>query len=866
MMTQRVGVSSLTLGRALGIAGLLWMTGGLVATVTAETTDPGDALTTADGLAQLESESATITDVNLTPTEAGLTLTIAANGVLPTPTLETLGNAQIITIPNTVLSLPTGEERFDSQPAEGIAAVAVSTDGNAVRLAITGSEAPPEVTLNRESPGLVVQVRPGSASPVAAEPEDPLQIIITASRREEEVQQVPRSVTVIPREEIEAQTNLSRNLQDILGELIPGFGASPQRNFLTGQNLRGRRPLVLIDGVPQTSNFRAPLQELNTIDPAAIDRIEVVRGPTAIYGSEAAGGVINIITRTPEEEGISARTELAVDTALTGSDNSVGNFQEQSFSLREGNTALQLSLARSDAGNFFDADGNLLPTAEGDDNTETLDVLGKVQLDLSEQQQVQFTVNYFQSDQERDFVSDPVVQTLPGIQPARALELDPVFIDYSLQPLENTVISLGYSHDALLGSQVDVQAYFRKYNTGQGIPSNPFPFLPDFIFASNTNSQQWGGRLSIDSSLSEEFSLLWGADYVNELSSQDLFLFDPGPFNASGGRVFELSEVVPETPPYAFESLGLYGQLQWQPSQQFILTGGVRHERAGFSVNDYTNSFIQLLAGTFFPQDFVEGGSRSFSDTVFNLGAVYRPSDDISLFASFAQGFSIVDIGRALRFPQGVASVESDFPQIEPQIINNYEIGLRGNWDTVQTSLSAFYNQSDQGASLQVRDGFLQIVRAPERIYGVEATVDWQPSETWRLGGSLSWQDGNFDEDNDGDFLAIDSGRISPIKATAYVENQTLPGWRNRLQLLVLGDRDRAFDDGSDPVTIDGFVTVDYISSIQIGNGTLEIGIENLFNEQYFPIFSQLQGGFGNEVENAAARGRNLRIGYRLTW
>ncbi|WP_137455104.1 AMIN domain-containing protein [Halomicronema hongdechloris] len=140
MMTQRVGVSSLkyslTLGRVLGIAGLLCMTGGLVAPVAADTTDPDKAPTAADWLAQLESEPATITHLRLTPTDAGLTLTIEANGVLPAPTLETLGNAQIVTIPNTVLSLPAGEERFHSQPAEGIAAVAVSTDGNAVRLAI----------------------------------------------------------------------------------------------------------------------------------------------------------------------------------------------------------------------------------------------------------------------------------------------------------------------------------------------------------------------------------------------------------------------------------------------------------------------------------------------------------------------------------------------------------------------------------------------------------------------------------------------------------------------------------------------------------------------------------------------------------
>jgi iron complex outermembrane receptor protein len=73
-------------------------------------------------------------------------------------------------------------------------------------------------------------------------------------------------------------------------------------------------------------------------------------------------------------------------------------------------------------------------------------------------------------------------------------------------------------------------------------------------------------------------------------------------------------------------------------------------------------------------------------------------------------------------------------------------------------------------------------------------------------------------------------------------ENQTTPGWRNRLQALYSGNRD-VFEDESvfGQRAIDSYFTVDYLSTLDVGPGTLELGIANLFNTDYFPIVSQLQ-------------------------
>jgi iron complex outermembrane receptor protein len=56
---------------------------------------------------------------------------------------------------------------------------------------------------------------------------------------------------------------------------------------------------------------------------------------------------------------------------------------------------------------------------------------------------------------------------------------------------------------------------------------------------------------------------------------------------------------------------------------------------------------------------------------------------------------------------------------------------------------------------------------------------------------------------------------------------------------------------------------VDYISSIDIGSGTLQLGVENLFNSQYFPVVSQLQS---TDAAYAAARGRTLSLRYSINW
>lgn len=90
-------------------------------------------------------------------------------------------------------------------------------------------------------------------------------------------------------------------LQNELGVLMQSTAKGQASPYIRG--LTGQQVLILVDGVRlNNSIFRSgPNQYFNTIDPGMVDHIEVVRGQgSVLWGSDAIGGVINIVTRGPD--------------------------------------------------------------------------------------------------------------------------------------------------------------------------------------------------------------------------------------------------------------------------------------------------------------------------------------------------------------------------------------------------------------------------------------------------------------------------------------------------------------------------------------------------------------------------------------
>lgn len=151
-------------------------------------------------------------------------------------------------------------------------------------------------------------------------------IVVTAAGFQQHVVDAPASVTLIPRFELEQQrvNSLAEALMNVPGiDVGNGVGKTGGMN-ISIRGMPSDYTLVLVDGRRQnaagnvtpngfgetSSSFIPPV--------SAIERIEVVRGPmSTLYGSDAMGGVVNIITRTPDEE---FGFDLGLDATLQGDD------------------------------------------------------------------------------------------------------------------------------------------------------------------------------------------------------------------------------------------------------------------------------------------------------------------------------------------------------------------------------------------------------------------------------------------------------------------------------------------------------------------------------------------------------------------
>ena len=156
------------------------------------------------------------------------------------------------------------------------------------------------------------------------------EIIVSASRKAEILDEVPSSVTLLSKKQIQQQLSISSNLSDILGATVPGLGFTTNRTQNLGQTLRGRRVLVMIDGIPQSTPLRDGAKDMRSLDPTVLDRVEVIKGATAIYGNGADGGLINYITKKSNpDKVISGSTEAGTAFSLVKPAENAGFFVSQ---------------------------------------------------------------------------------------------------------------------------------------------------------------------------------------------------------------------------------------------------------------------------------------------------------------------------------------------------------------------------------------------------------------------------------------------------------------------------------------------------------------------------------------------------------
>lgn len=669
------------------------------------------------------------------------------------------------------------------------------------------------------------------------------EVVVQASRRPETLGSVASSVSVLDSEALGTQRGITSDLGGILAQEVPGLAPSSGSLSNYGQTLRGRTPFVMIDGVPQNTPLRDAARYLRTLSPEVIERVEVVRGASALYGYGATGGAVNIITKESSPD-LEATSQVGIRASAADLQDSFTGRLHQSVAGQSQGVEYVASGSYERWGQFYDGEDRLIPQDPrgqgGLAGANELNLLAKVGGHLTDQQRLTASVNYYTFFQHMKYGREPgtfgeaptsavAEETIPGKDPGT----------------RNAIGQLRYEHADVFGSQVRARVYGQDYMTRFGYAD----FYPDGGGQGVVESTKLGIRTDATTSLglTPGSELLWGVDALRDQTAQPL----------EDGRIF-----VPEM---TQTSMAPFAQIRVPVGNRLTVRGGVRYEALTLAVDGFTTLFPVLDTngdGTPDERNEVDGGTLTYDNTVFNLGAVVTVAEPLDVLGSFEQGFSVSDVGRVLR-GTGASSVEQLQP--EAKTVNSYEAGVRITTPTVDATATGFYNTSELGSTYGDLPE-LEIVRSPERIHGVEVTTDVQVVQAVTVGGSFTWLEGKRDANDDGHYETyLPGNRIPPTKSTGYLEVTPIEGWTSRIQILYSGSRDRFEDEersyGEGP--IERYTLIGLSSRIAAGPGVFRIGVENLFDTYYYPVRSQFTN-FG--FAYTPGRGRTLSLSYAVQW
>ncbi len=668
-------------------------------------------------------------------------------------------------------------------------------------------------------------------------------VTVTAGRAERPLSNIPGSVSIISREEVARQTRVQRSIGGIIEQAVPGFvGANGTQQENT--TIRGRGSLVLLNGVPQNQQLRSAGYDFRNIDPNMVERIEVVRGANATFGFGGSGGIINIITKTPEAGQPTFTTR--VGTTFAPYKLEADSFTKEFYQDVSGRTgALDYFFGGSirDLENAYDAEGDRIPDWNTEYNNTIYNLNGRLGWQLDEAQKLSLSANYFR-DQENE--STAPSGAIVGQRKADAVPTESLFPNWLptglfSDPQQSTNVNLGYDNTDVLGGDMRLEAFMQRWQLEYETFINAVPFggAGNEPGKHEREERRLGFRANFDTPIDrllpmEGARLVWGGDYLNYYSSE-LNVFDTRPVTTSF------------RPDIVQSSYAGFAQVE-VPVGELLLSAGVRHERFDVSVESIIKS-----DGTPF-----RGGDLSYSATLANAGVVWLLNDRTEVYGGWSQGFDVTQVGRAAAQVNDVAAIE-----LEPAITDQFEVGVRHDADAWQGSLSAFYTSSELGSrTTPSATGIARPLRQPEEIWGAEATLDVQPFEAWGFGGTAAYQEGL--REVNGDTSRLQSWFITPLRFTGYAEYQPTHDWFNRLQFTLTPGHDRfpgstAFGEGE----VETVFLVDYIGEIAAGPGTVELGVRNLLNNQYVPAAMQ---ALNDAWSYYAGQGTTVSLGYRLKW
>lgn len=703
------------------------------------------------------------------------------------------------------------------------------------------------------------------------------QIVVTAGRNEAEISTYAQSVVVIDREQIENANFGSSDAADLIARLVPGFAPSNQTLSGASETFRGRDVLIMVDGVPRNTPLRDNSRILSMIDLSTVERIEVVNGSSSLYGAGATGGTINFITKRGSEEGI--RTTITTEASAYTQD--IGNSIAPKVTANVEGRIRQFDY-------FFSLSGDMTRKAYDGKGREMASdaMLGQGGADRTKQGNL-FTGLGYENEGRRFDLSFDWTYLEQNPDWLTNYSTSPVSPDYSSpyvgDPLkeDSKYLTGKFTDDNFALGKLAVTAFYNSIEKQS--PFNTLSSVNSIVYYSGNRasptspynqsvlkSDRAGLNATVNSAvdwLRQGANLTWGIDYTYDHTTQEL---------VNGTTVIS---------PMTQNQIGAFAQLEVPVTDRLTVQGGARFDQFFLDVDDFVRpaavQYRSATSYTLWPAVNVTGGSFNYNSPTFNLGAVFDITQEAQAFANFSQGYSLTDIGGFTRRAgtnsiseicaaygalaaaygcSGTPTYAINYASIapEPQLVNTYEAGLRGDWGRFRGTASAYISTSENGVSYDVTTN--RVSQQKELIWGVEASASADVLDNLTLGTVFSYVEGKYDADGDG---KIEAGEYLPnnripnnYKINVYGEMRFMYDILARAEVEYLSGRNVTSQDLPEVTLVNLGLSKDFGKA-----GKLSLGVRNVFDTSYTnPVASAVRGA------DVPGLGRTVALTYRVTF
>lgn len=695
-------------------------------------------------------------------------------------------------------------------------------------------------------------------SNAAEDVENDSSIVVTAARTQLPASALPMTIDVIDAETLQQQVQISGSTVDAVSALSPSFSPTREKLSGSGESLRGRSPLYAINGIPQSTPVRDGSRDGYTIDPFFIDRVEVIYGSNALQGIGATGGVVNQVTvGAPSTDGLAIRTLLqgTVPTSFDGS--AMGGKVAALAGYRSGAFDATGGLAFERRGVYQDGHGNNIGVdgTQGEvQDSDSWSLFGRLGYQLSDSARFEIVANHFELEGNGNYVlvSGNRAQGIPASSRRGEIRGEPPSNRADL-------LSAELSDDDLGGGTFSVQAFYsRTRDIFGGLVTSTFqdPAIDPTgqLFDQSANkSRKLGGKITYEREVPgfEDLVLTGGFDALFDRTEQYLVQTD---------RAWVPQTDFRSLAPFAQANLALFdGVLRF--------AGGGRWENVELKVGDYetlaSNGATDLADLSTYQRVQVSGGNPSFSDVLLNGGVIVEPFQGVRAYGSYAEGYTIADVGRILRAVEEPGVDIDNYLALEPVISNNRELGLEVKRGPFDASVSYFWSSSKLGSVLVANpDGIFNVSRQPIQIEGLEASVAWKtPLPGLVLSAAYADLTGKTDN-NDADDLVnndLDGANIAPDRLNLAADYRNGP-LSARVQARFY--RPRTFNDAPTNTDFDGYELLDAYVAYDTNVGEFALAVQNL-TDRFFITYDSDTVQVTSNDRFFAGRGRTFTLSWR---